>query len=848
MRPALQRLLSRPSSLDLLQCLVGTPTPLSAPAAGRHYRRTNIAQSYASIAAVAQQENVYDSQERIKKRNDSSARNPRGPLKTYTRSRKLVTAHTVPTETSKTNEILTPDYFESRTTPIIWGGDDEIDFQSNLAAPEDPSRQRLIDLPKHENDVRLFARLLDDRERRYGMEGIRMYWEAVKKRRIILPTRDETKDMELTAGKLWTSFLTLGFRDNKVLEEVCSYADNLLETKGHRWSRLYSTIVQHFLTKDQGAEALVWHDRLFERHPPTAKAFAELCHQTVHNRGDLQSLEEIYDMNEHRNAYGKIVPTLAWQEDFKSALRWHFKLIRKGDVPTKPQHARRLSHFLAIYHPKMAVQVTQSLVAAGAAFDMPKLLNDSIKISREMMNLVHSTTFKIPVKTYNDEYGARWFATTWVPLDLAMHSIHALGIQEIGPLSLQALCVRKERDGLEPAPQTIVHRIEQLEDLGISIGNSVFSRAVKHFAQSRMFNYLKGLLKSDQHPDSYEDRKHLEDLLASFARIRDWEQYRRILAIRMISSEAPSTEAQNVWLKTHVANNNLHAALDVLAKMQVSGTIVKASTISYIVRHILVDRQRSHRPRTIEGGSDDIHVAINVLKGAMNAGNVVPPIAWREVIRRLGMMGHQRDLRELCMFLAARYGPDDKSYLQNTEVRKKNLYRIPAQIRSSHLLHPLRMLFPASLQRSIVEWGFINAFLGLIKNQWALKDLFESDDIDRQVTSGITLLRNLGRLGVHVDKKAIKKAIINRLIAYYGPGYSNRPINRASRVYGPDLVLMIRQVNKALGKEVFGLGSGLKQLIASRGLSRLRLRNRKEESQRLKRLRSLVISNTRALQ
>jgi hypothetical protein len=104
--------------------------------------------------------------------------------------------------------------------------------------------------------------------------------------------------------------LTLGFYDNLVLEELCDYADKLLDKTGRRWPSLYAAIVQHFLVKGQGKEAVVWHNRLFERHPPTASGFAELCHKTVHNRGDLQALEEIYEKNEYRNAYGRKILNL----------------------------------------------------------------------------------------------------------------------------------------------------------------------------------------------------------------------------------------------------------------------------------------------------------------------------------------------------------------------------------------------------------------------------------------------------------------------------------------------------------------------------------------------------------
>jgi hypothetical protein len=835
MRPALQRLLSRPSSLDLLRCLVGTPAPLSAAPTSRTrkplYKTKNATRAYAGTAVAASEKEVCEPAEKDQSEKLPEARKNPGALKIVRTSRKLYTA---PTETLDGKEFLSSGYYGPWKKPTMWRTQDEIDFQSNLAAPEHPFRQRLLDQPAHRKDLQLFARLLDHRERRYGMDGIRMYWEAVKERRIRLPTRDyrETKNVGLTAEKLWTSFLHLGFYNNKVLEELCDYADKLLEKTGRRWPRLYSTIVQHFLVIGRGKEAVAWHNRLFERHPPSAHGFAELCHQTVHHRGDLKALKEIYEKNEHRNAYGKIVPTLAWQEDFKSAMKWHFILINKGDVPTKPQHAQSLSRFLAIYDRQNAVRVTKSLVAAGARFDVPTTLNDNVKISREIMNLVHGKTFKIPVKAYNDEYGARWFATSWVPLELAMHSIHALGIQEIGPLSLQALCVRKEYDGSEPTPYAILRRIEKIQDIGISIGNSVFSRAVKHFAQNRMFNYLKDLLKSDQHPETLEDFRHLEDLLAHFARIRDWEQYRRILAIRTVSSRAPATEAQNVWLKTNIANHNFPAALDVLAKMQVNGTIVKTGTIAFIVRNILVRRQQSRRPVPLNGGAGDIDMAINILGVIMDAGNLVPAAYWREIIRRLGMLGRQRDLHELCMFLARRYGPGDKSYLQHVGVRKANFYRVPAQIDTSHPLHPLKILFPVSLQRAIVEWGFINALQRRHPRLEESKELVPNDDINRQVTAGITLLRDLSRQGVNIDSRTMKKAVFDRLITYYGPGWSNRRKNRVARIHAPEFELMMRQIEQAIGQKTFG--SDLKVMIVSRGMSRLLRRDKIERKRRLK--------------
>lgn len=844
MQPALQRLLSRPSSLELLRYLVGTPEPIYAPAArSRQCQRkgTRRARGYSSIAAAALSEDAYGSTN-VHNDNESRTKELRKGVKVYIPSYRV---HPIPTETVLGKPFLSAGYYGRWKVSTIWTMD-EIEFESNLAAPEDTARRRLIDHPEHKKDLQLFARLLDHRERRHGMEGLRMFWEAVKNRGIRLPTRDyrESKKKGLPAEKLWTSFLKLGFYDNQVLEELCTYADELLETRQRRWPRLYTTIVEHFLVRGQGKEAVAWHNRLLERHPPSAISFAELCHKTVHHRGDLNALKEIYDQNEHRNAYGRIVPTLCWQEDFKSAKEWHFRLIEKGDIPLKAEHAQALSRFLAIYDRRNAVRVTKSLLTARAPFQVPTTLNDNVKISREMMNLIHGETFKIPVKAYNDEYGARWFATTWVPLDLTMHSVHALGIQEIGPLSLQALCLRNEPDGSEPGPYTIVRRIEQLESIGISIGNSVFSRAAKHFAQNRMFNYLMGLLKSDQHPDALENWKSLEDLLAYFARIRDWDQYRRILAIRTFRSKSPAIEAQNVSLRAHVTNDDLPAALDTLEKMQRNGTIVKTSTIAYILRAMLVPRRRG---RKLVPGWRNLYLVSTILKGIMDAGSLVPAAYWREIVRRFGMMRPNNELRDLCIFLASRYGPTNKSFLAHAGTRLADLHRVPSQVDPRHPLHPLKILFPVTLQKSIVTWGFIHALKKVgekeptVMGRRVIKRLHFENNINRQVTAGISLLKELHQLGVHIDQKAIKKAIFDRLIVYYSPGLSSRPYNRRARLYVPEFGVIVRMIDDAMGRKTFG--GDLKHKIASRGMLRLLGRDRKAKSREMKRLKSRVFAN-----
>jgi hypothetical protein len=646
-----------------------------------------------------------------------------------------------------------------------------------------------------------------------------MFWEAVKRGDFQVPV------IGAYAQRFWEEFVNLGLQDSKVLKEVWRYADQRLEETQERWSKLYVKIIQHLLLNGRGQEAIDWHNRLLERHAPGPNGFAEMVRQVIFKRGDMEALKEIYKGNNHRNVYGKIVPFLCEQEDFKSALQWHFILLDKGDLPASSKKAEPLVHFLAIYNRRKAVQVTKSLVDAGVPFAsrISSTLNDNTKISREMMNLIHGKTFHIPVKAYNDNLGARWLATQWVSLDVALNAIHALGVQEIGPLSLQAIALR-ERDA-----ERITQRINQLKDLDISIGNSTFSRAVEKFARTQNQEFLDGLLKSDQHPDEFDDHNLQEQLLTSYARSRDWFQYRLTLAIRLVGSKHPEMDTQNIILRSHVNNGDTSAMLASLRKMQMDGIVVTANTVNHILHGILRPRQRGRRPITSTiKNADDLNMAISILKGIMESGSFVSATYWREIIKRLGMLGRLKELEDLCVFLASWYGPaNTTSFLSPTVAKRVHRYRVPTQVKTSHPLHPLKILFPPALQQAIVEWGFMHSLKNPPRHTTEPAGLIRKADVSPPITFGISLLKRLHQYRVHININTVRKAIFNRLVTYYGPGRSNRLSNRQARKHNVlSLEEMAGQIDEALGRRTFA-SPYLRQVIESRGSSRLRKRLRK---------------------
>lgn len=672
-----------------------------------------------------------------------------------------------------------------------------LEFESALDSDVTGSvKKRLVDMEAHKNDIRLWAYLLTYRKRVHGSAGVLMFWNAIQKRKLHFGPTIAMKEI------FWPTFLNLGFTNPRILKEVWQHADMLLDRTNERWVGLYVYVVEHFLKSGNGTAAIQWHHRLFARHPPGARRFGEMCHYVTVQRGDMQALKIIYKLTGYKTVYGKVIPRLLNQEKFKTALEWHYACLMQGDLPSNAKMVEPLVHHFAIYYPALATKLTRSLVDAGVSFasTLPKELADNTKISREMMNLIHGSGFNIPPKKYNDSLGARWFATTWVSLDTAINAIHALGVREIGPLSLQSIALR------DPDPASITSRIRQLRGLGISIGTSLYSRAVEHFAdpKNRKAENLHGLLNSDQFPDELENGELQEALLATYAQCKDWTQYRRIIEIRSLASRSPKFESANIILRSVIIRGNRSAIFNQLEEMQLQKLPVKAVSIKVLLRHFLHERNPGKRPSIPRGcrnhgTSNGLNTAIMVLQKIMETGSYVPITLWREILRRLGMLGQFQDLQDLCVYLARWYGPKNRRLWK---------YRVPVEIPTSHLLHPLSILFSPSLQKAITEWGFIASLKRYPThlNIYATHRKILLTDPSRMpdVAMGIKLLKKLSSLGVYIRGPQIRKAIFDRLITYFGPGISSRRSNRwGQKKLAGRMKEVAQEIDAALGGEYF---------------------------------------------
>jgi hypothetical protein len=804
MRPALQRLLARPSSFELLRFLVNEPSLNIGRSTCR--RRSSHKATGRLNHTVSPASEGFGNHGRSKRSTVQSHPHPTvAPLAEFDCSASY--PHKSP-ESERLNLKDGEPSLSGLTQPrsSFWAvhprlqTSEQLEYESNIEQPT-TGEQRLVTHREFGEDPNLWAQLLEFRRRRQGVDGVKEIWSAMRRRQIDLPSRGEV------ANALWTIFIDAGLQDQStLLHEIMNYANDLQRRTGESWNGLYSRIIEHLLLAGTPpAEILKTGEFLIKQHPPSLGSFSDLVHNVTVKGSNvaIKTLKRIYVQNEHRSLYSHIVPWLCERDKFSLALDWHMFLVHKNDLPTSQKAVEALIDHLSIYDPPAARKVNDRLALTGVSFTaLPRSDHrKNIPLSRESMNELHGETYNIKEKKYNDSLGARWFATKWVSLDVAISTIHALGVREIGPLSLQAIALR------ESNAEGIMSRIEQLKELGISIGSSVYAKAIRRLAASKQQVHLDELLHSDQHPDALEDTKMQERLLSSYAEAHDWHNYQRTIAILVADTRwAYTIEESNAYVRTLIERNNTAAACQILEHMRMRGIHITGKTTDYLMERILEPRERGKRPHYLI----DTHTAISLLTGFLKAGSDVSLRIWHEIFRRLGMHGKLDELESVCLWLAQWFNPQLSSQQTQTPIASLlgpgNVASTPKSVPTSNPRHPLKIIFNDRFQRAVVEWGFLNAWRPRIKRPGSKYAITPADsrNLLHPCTRGIQFLRQLQGLNVDISSSEVRKAVSVRIAALYGVGFSARTQNRKLRELN-DLSLpeMVQQVNRAWGEKLF---------------------------------------------
>lgn len=658
-------------------------------------------------------------------------------------------------------------------------------IESDINA-SDSQLVRLIDQPGNESDIELWSCLLEFCHRWMGRDGVIMIWQAVSKRRNIYQV-----DGAL-AQAFWRVILSAAVTSDAFLREVISYGEWLLENHGTPWPQLYKTVITFMLSNRPREQVLRWHVTLSPSFGPGEVDFVEILKQFITDPDPKmqETLQLLYSWSTHRKLYDILIPNLYKKGHGRLAAHWRGLLIAHGDSPASLA-ARPFLRYLAAYYPQTQL-VEEELSIAGLVLQgkegskdgaVGHSLHAQAGINGQnlsyLVNRVHGETFGIREKPYNDKLGSKWFASTWVPLDFAISVIYTMGINSIGPLSLQSIALR------ESNAQGVLHRMDQLHQLKIQLPDTNYVAAIRHYATVGDDEALQELLRCDIHPDIFDDEEAQKQLLKHWLNTEDWGTYQLLLKTRLAVTSHSASASSDKILRSCVRQGNGPMALALLQEMRLRNLEPAPVTSHMLSSFVLQNLSPRAGARNVRQ-----HVDLQVALCRQLSTTRFPPAveAWQTLLYRLGREQRLIDLERLSFDILRLFADYTKSdtpmwishmadipQILRFESPYQYFQKLPRDLPLAHEGHPLRQIIDRKLQAAIVRWGFTHTRYSFEAETSAYAILHGEDGgsmvpAEFHFARGIRLLAMLRDQGLDVHYTAVRKAAVLRLRDLYRGG------------------------------------------------------------------------------
>ena len=647
------------------------------------------------------------------------------------------------------------------------------------------------------NDAQTWLETLRSEHRHNGPQGIQETFKRMVALGFDIPSTGQT------ANEIWARILQAGLQNDAFLEEVLEYAALQQAKTGRSYPDIYQSIIGSKLRIDP-SNATWWHEKLRKTFPPCPDDYKLLLAQTIES-DRLKIFEKVFAKHQIHPMYDTIVPQLCLAQLHETAFRWHFLLLESQDLPSKFASLQPLLvHYSKVMDDKKVEMLIRSTLASGHTLEEP--LNKfarsqfQLPISQEILNRQLGAVHGIGPKAFSDSLCARFFATKLFRVETVINGLQMMATECIGPDSLREIVARDDCDCA-----SICRHLELLRKAGISIDSSKYSTLVRQAAVGNSKKLLRSLLESDIHPAAYEDLNVLEELYTMHYYRREREQAQMLLA-------AMTSEVPDARIETHSINIRLRCSLRLQQPQQIKSLLEKMKRDSIPLtpkssRHfrvLLLQKRRNHRLGGANVSLQNIHLVTAVMRQTFQSGGEVPIIAWREILRRMGMFGLLKEFRSLALWIVEHYSNQAPSAhtlsptYSNRPARESIRYVPGPQIQpltttraldatgvtsgqnafeKMSATTQLNQLFTKQAQLAIVAWGFQHGAKQSVNcNRHAMRR-----DKQTQWTWGLLLLQELRAGGVQVQKDLIAKACKQRLGQLFGNRTSSRRLNRLAQ-------------------------------------------------------------------
>ena len=684
----------------------------------------------------------------------------------------------------------------------------ETDLESSAA-----DRPRLIDNGSYSDDWLLWLELIRFRRRHAGIQGTQAIYEEIFSRGKYIPIRGDI------GKELWDLLFQAGHQNRGFLERVVVYATQLKRSTGNASPRMYGSIAGHVLRTDPGS-ALKWHRLLKQEFAPSIENYKKLLRLSA-PRGTINYLRALYNDYPLIGMYATAIPELCKMQLYEEAFKWHCLLSNHKDLPLEFNDLKPvLAYFVQAGNSGRVEQIMGDLVQARSSVidEATKYVRKDETISRELVSRQLGEVHGVAPKQLSDGFCARLFATRLFAVKTVINGLQMMAVDSIGPLSLREIASRDECQ-----PPTILGHLDHLKNAGILLDGSLFTYLVEKLAWEENNLLLKSLVESDLHPDTLEDNNLQERLLAQYYAAEDQLQVERTLAVLTARGTSQQESAKMWWnavLRSHVTLRKIDAVKSILETMQRAMIPVTSRSSRHLRVHWLTRRQKGHRAERTQ----ELSIIIRATKNTLESGGFVPIIAWREIMRRLGMAGRLVEFENLALWLVDYHASPagQQSMLAGSplqSVASQEWVAAGALNKNKNPSKYLNLLFTIAAQHAIVAWGFqqevkINPEAHHTSKSPRGLVIGSSIPYPRQPlwNWGLILLKRLRERGVPIQQATVSRICRHRLTALFGHGTSNRPINRRTKWindmraraitrYMP--ISYVREMEKIWGQDLF---------------------------------------------
>lgn len=604
-----------------------------------------------------------------------------------------------------------------------------------------------------------WSRRITEALRTNGNDGVLQIWAALETRREIPDVNAEEADF------IWDSILRGVLRHGIHPERLCDYATWLLDEHLTEIPHLYRRTVSFCLRRQEYHRAFHYHMRLAPRFGLAPDNFGSLLREHI---ADLDpalqnTLVSLYMTSLHRGLYDILIPYLFDRGRLGLCKRWRELFIASNDLPLPNVASQPFLRFFSRYYPSRILSDEERTVldlAPPGSHPPP----DSTLLSQALLDSPVGMSGTSRSHRFNDGFGSRWFASSWIPLDFAIHTVYALGVRKIGPLSLQSMGLR------EPKATAVAARLKQLTRLGVDIGQSTYARAIRHFTRVGNDELLRDLLQTDIHPDVFENRHTQRQILHAAVAESAWKTHRLLLAIQSAITQDSIESTSNELLQRRLEQRKWRQAVGLFDDMKAMNLEITPRTLQTLSACLVESPcwsspESSHRRQVSD--------AILLVNKVAQLPQLLPSKFWQAVLMRLGHLGRFEDLEHLAVALVdidrtrVTQHPGLVSVHRSdtpTKATEESFMGLPPDLPITHNWHPVGRIFTSrTLQAAIVRWGFQRGLALKSPPEHSSAERVILQHPDFYVARGVQLLKQLKDRDIPIEKMCIRDEVLRCL-------------------------------------------------------------------------------------